>query len=182
MTQTLFVSKHPIVATKVSQLRDVSQSPKQVRQLVNELSNLLGYEASANLVTVSKKSLMSPYEAYESTELKERIALVPVLRSGLGLVDGFLELFPDAPVFHLGLFREKVSLQPVEYYNKLPHNPNVDICFVLDPIIATGNTAVATINILKECGIPGSHIRFVSILAVSVYLGRLGAQKKYVYI
>ncbi|KAI7868009.1 uracil phosphoribosyltransferase-domain-containing protein [Spinellus fusiger] len=165
MSGTLIISKHPIVATKLSQLRDVNQSSKAFRQLVSELSTLIGYEASANVETVSGKTLMSPYESYPSTELKERIALVPVLRSGLSLVDGFLTLFPDAHVLHLGLFREKISLQPVEYYNKLPHSPNVDMCFILDPIIATGNTAVATINILKEWGIPGSQIKYVSIVA-----------------
>jgi uracil phosphoribosyltransferase len=79
---------------------------------------------------------------------------------------GFLNLFPDAPVLHLGIYREKVSHQPVEYYNKLPDNPNVDLCYVLDPVIATGNTAVATINILKEWGMDGSQIKFVAVVAV----------------
>lgn len=108
---------------------------------------------------------MSPYEPFTGTELKQRVGLVPILRSGLGLVDGFLSLFPDAPVLHLGLYREKITLQPVEYYNKLPPSPNVDICYVLDPIVATGNTAVATINILKEWGLSGENIKFVGVLA-----------------
>lgn len=79
---------------------------------------------------------------------------------------GFLNLFPEAPVLHLGIYREKVSHQPVEYYNKLPDTPNVDLCYVLDPVIATGNTAVATINILKEWGMDGSKIKFVAVVAV----------------
>lgn len=79
---------------------------------------------------------------------------------------GFLNLFPDAPVMHLGIYREKVSHQPVEYYNKLPDVPNVDLCYVLDPVIATGNTAVATINMLKEWGVQGSQIKFVAIVGV----------------
>lgn len=99
--------------------------------------------------------------------MQDKVALVPVLRSGLGFVDGFLNLFPEAPVYHLGIYREKVSLQPVEYYNKLPSVPNVDMCYVLDPVIATGNTAIATINLLKEWGMNGSQIKFVALVAVS---------------
>ncbi|KAF7724070.1 hypothetical protein EC973_001403 [Apophysomyces ossiformis] len=161
---TLHISQHPIVATKLSQLREANQPPKAVRELMKDLTSLLAYEASTDLKLSHEKTLQSPYAPYQAAELKDRVALVPVLRSGLGLVDGFLALFPDAPVLHLGLYREKVTLQPVEYYNKLPHNPNVDICFVLDSIIATGNTSVATVNILKEWGIPGPQIKFVSIL------------------
>ncbi|KAI9315357.1 uracil phosphoribosyltransferase-domain-containing protein [Dichotomocladium elegans] len=164
MTAALHISSHPIVNVKLSQLRDVRNPPKVVRELVRELSLLLGYEAASGLSTVQGKQLMSPYEPYMNTELKQRVGLVPILRSGLGLVDGFLSLFPEAPVLHLGIYREKVSMQPVEYYNKLPQTPNVDICFVLDPIVATGNTAVATINILKEWGLSGANIKFVGVL------------------
>jgi uracil phosphoribosyltransferase len=81
---------------------------------------------------------------------------------------GFLNLFPDAPVFHLGIYREKISHQPVEYYNKLPDVPAIDLCYVLDPVIATGNTAVATINMIKEWGVPGNQIRFVAAVGVSI--------------
>ncbi|KAG0183381.1 hypothetical protein DFQ28_008870 [Apophysomyces sp. BC1034] len=164
MAHTLHISRHPIVAAKLSQLREANQPSKTVREIMRDLSTLLGYEASADLKLSYEKTLQSPYAPYKAAELKDRVALVPVLRSGLGLVDGFLALFPEAPVLHLGLYREKVSLQPVEYYNKLPNNPNVDLCFVMDSIIATGNTSVATVNILKEWGIPGSQIKFVSVL------------------
>ncbi|CDH59786.1 uracil phosphoribosyltransferase [Lichtheimia corymbifera JMRC:FSU:9682] len=165
MTASLHISEHPIVAIKLSQLREAANSPKVVRELMRDLSLLLGYEASSTLPTLREKKMMSPYEPFTGVELKQRVALVPILRSGLGLVDGFLSLFPEAPVLHLGLYREKVSLQPVEYYNKLPQNPQVDVCYVLDPIVATGNTAVATINILKEWGLSGDNIKFVGVLA-----------------
>ncbi|KAL1935625.1 hypothetical protein VTP01DRAFT_4765 [Rhizomucor pusillus] len=161
---TLHVSKHPLIAVKLSQLRDSSASPKVFRELARDLAGMLAYEATEELAVSLDKTRQSPYEPYKAAELKQRVGLVPILRSGLGLVDGFLSLFPDAPVLHLGLFREKISLQPVEYYNKLPENPNVDVVYVLDPIIATGNTAVATINVLKEWGIPGDNIKFVAIL------------------
>ncbi|CAO3577411.1 unnamed protein product [Absidia cylindrospora] len=164
MTGSVHISQHPIVATKLSQLREASQSPKETRNIVHDLSTLLSYEASTDLPLSREKTLVSPYGPFQASELKQRVALVPVLRSGLSLVDGFLASFPEAPILHLGLYREKVSLQPVEYYNKLPENPNVDLCYVLDPVVATGNTAVATVNMLKEWGIPGEHIKFVGIL------------------
>ncbi|RCI03044.1 hypothetical protein CU098_012615, partial [Rhizopus stolonifer] len=106
----------------------------------------------------------TPRGNYYPVQVRNKVGLVPVLRSGLGLVPGFLNYFPDAPVHHLGIYREKLSHQPVEYYNKLPQVPNVDMCFVLDPIIATGNTAVATVNLLKEWGLNGSQIKFVAIV------------------
>ncbi|KAI7853935.1 uracil phosphoribosyltransferase-domain-containing protein [Circinella umbellata] len=161
----LHISQHPIVAVKLSQLREVKQNSKAVRELMSELATLVGYEATLDIGVSKDKTLTSPYESFQGTELSQRVALVPILRSGLGLVDGFLTLFPEAPVLHLGLFREKVTLQPVEYYNKLPQTPNADICYVLDPVVATGNTAVATVNILKEWGIAGENIKFVGILA-----------------
>ncbi|ORX48210.1 PRTase-like protein [Hesseltinella vesiculosa] len=163
----LRIVQHPVIAVKLSQLREANQSSKSTRELVNDITNLLAYEASVDLPISREKTLMSPYQAYQAAELKQRVALIPVLRSGLGMVPGFSALFPDASVFHLGLFREKITLQPVEYYNKLPENPNVDLCYVLDPVIATGNTAVATVNILKEWGIPGEQIKFVGLLASS---------------
>ncbi|KAI8374148.1 uracil phosphoribosyltransferase-domain-containing protein [Radiomyces spectabilis] len=164
MTPNLHISYHPVIQTKLSQLRQKDNTPKIVRELTHELAVLLAYEATMNLKTSKTKEMMSPYESYKGTELAERIALVPVLRSGLGLLDGFLQMLPDAHVLHLGLYREKISLQPVEYYNKLPQNADVDLCIVVDPIIATGNTAVATVNILKEWGVRGSQIKYVSIL------------------
>ncbi|KAI8074498.1 uracil phosphoribosyltransferase-domain-containing protein [Gongronella butleri] len=165
MTGKLHISTHPIVACKLAQLREAHQTSKVTRELVHDITTLVSYEASQDLPITKEKTLMSPYEPYQAAELKQRVALIPILRSGLGMVPGFSALFPEASIFHLGLFREKISLQPVEYYNKLPENPNVDLCFVLDPLIATGNTAVATVNILKEWGISGEQIKFVGLLS-----------------
>ncbi|CAO3655471.1 unnamed protein product [Mucor hiemalis] len=167
LSPSVHVSKHPIIAQKLSQLRDHSLKPKAVRELTRDISVLLGYEASSDITLVKGKEAQSQYGTYQTSEIREKVGLVPVLRSGLGFVDGFLSLFPDAPVLHLGIYREKVSHQPVEYYNKLPDTPNVDVCYVLDPVIATGNTAVATINILKEWGLDGSKIKFVAVVGVT---------------
>ncbi|KAG2214089.1 hypothetical protein INT46_011891 [Mucor plumbeus] len=164
-TSTLHISQHPIIATKLSQLRDAKQNSKVVRELTQDLSVLLGYEASNSLALANGESnTASSFGSYQSVQISDKVGLVPVLRSGLGFVNGFLNLFPEAPVYHLGIYREKVSHQPVEYYNKLPDVPNVDTCFVLDPVIATGNTAVATINILKEWGLSANQIKFVAIV------------------
>ncbi|ORY95499.1 uracil phosphoribosyltransferase-domain-containing protein [Syncephalastrum racemosum] len=182
MTPTLHPSTHPLVAIKLSQLRDAGNGPKVVRELVHDLSGMLAYEASADMTVVNDNTSMTPYGPYNTTELKERVALVPVLRSGLGLVDGFLNLFPDAHVHHLGLYREKASLLPVEYYNKLPSNPNVDTCFVLDPMVATGNTAVSAINTVKEWGMPGDKIKFVAVLGSEPGLKRVAEEHPDVHI
>ncbi|KAI8647736.1 uracil phosphoribosyltransferase-domain-containing protein [Parasitella parasitica] len=163
-TNTVHISRHPIVAAKLSELRDAKQNSKTVRELTKDLSLLLGYEASQNLETSSNGESSTANGSYRSVQIKDKVVLVPVLRSGLGFVDGFLNLFPEAPVYHLGIFREKKSLQAVEYYNKLPNCVGVDTCFVLDPVIATGNTAIATITILKESGLLPHQIKFVALV------------------
>ncbi|CAO3684037.1 unnamed protein product [Umbelopsis ramanniana] len=164
-TTNLHVSSHPIIATKLTILRDKSSSSKLVRDTMRDLSVLLGYEVTMDLELQKGEKMESPLESFQGDVLKEKIAIVPILRSGLGFVDGMLNLIPEAHVLHLGLFREKMSLQPVEYYNKLPSTPNVDSCIVLDPMVATGNTAIAAVHILKEWGIPGEKIRFMGLLA-----------------
>ncbi|KAJ1975454.1 hypothetical protein H4R34_004329 [Dimargaris verticillata] len=145
-------SKHPLVAYKIARLRDAATPPKQVRELVHELGYLLMYEVTASLALKPTGTRCSPLGEYEGVDLASKLALVPILRSGLGLVNAALELIPTARVLHLGIYRESSSLQPVEYYNKLPHNTNADECIVLDPMLATGGTAIATANILKDWG------------------------------
>ncbi|OZJ05553.1 hypothetical protein BZG36_01697 [Bifiguratus adelaidae] len=159
------VSGHPVVAAKLSLLRNKDTSSKEVRGLVHELGLLLAYEATADLPLRRDKELMSPLSRYTSDVIKKRVALVPVLRSGLSLVESLLSFLPDSRVLHLGLYREKMTLEPVEYYNKLPQEPNVDVCFILDPMIATGGTAIAVVNMLKDWGIPGHSIKFIAICA-----------------
>ncbi|KAJ1983273.1 hypothetical protein H4R33_004807 [Dimargaris cristalligena] len=146
------VSRHPLVAHKISLLRDQSSSPKLVRELIHELAYLLMYEVTANLDLAECGERRSPLATYQGVEVKPRIGLVPVLRSGLGLVNAALELIPTARTLHMGIYREETSLQPVEYYNKLPRETNVDECIILDPMLATGGTAIATANILKDWG------------------------------
>jgi uracil phosphoribosyltransferase len=156
-------NQHPAIATKLSQLRAQSTSPKEFRALVKDLSTLLCYEALRN-VNVEQISIDTPLApAQTGFRIKDNIAFVPILRAGLGMVDGALELFPEASVYHIGMYRDKRSLQPVEYYNKLPSENSVDLCVVLDPMLATGGTAIATIELLKAWG--AKKIKLVGLVA-----------------
>src|SRR5437879_10420556 len=125
--------------------------PKKFREIVRELSWLLGYEALAD-ARLRARDVTTPIETTDAQELGERIGLVPILRAGLGMVDAMLELMPTAEVWHLGLFRDERTLRPVEYYNKLPDSANVDLCLILDPMLATGGSATAAIEVLTRWG------------------------------
>ena len=158
----VFPSSHPLVAHKLTKLRDVETKPKKFRELVREIGALLTYEATADLA-LTPKSVETPMGTADGAELAVRVGLVPILRAGLGMVEGVWGLIPNAEVWHIGLFRDEETLQPVEYYNKLPVAPTVDLCLVLDPMLATGGSAVATVDILKRWG--AKRIKFVAILA-----------------
>jgi uracil phosphoribosyltransferase len=159
---TLHVSQHPAVLHKLAILRDEKTEPKKFREVVRELSWLLGYEALAD-VGVKPIRVRTPLEETDASELGERIGFVPILRAGLGMVDAMLELLPTAQVWHLGLFRDERTLRPVEYYNKLPDSATVDLCLILDPMLATGGSATAAIEVLKKWG--AVRIKLVNLIA-----------------
>ena len=159
---TLHVSSHPAVLHKLAILRDETTEPKKFREVVRELSWLLGYEALADART-QPLEVTTPIETMEGAELADRIGFIPILRAGLGMVDAFLELMPTAQVWHLGLFRDERTLRPVEYYNKLPNSATVDLCLILDPMLATGGSASAAIDVLKRWG--AVRIKLVNLIA-----------------
>ena len=159
--KNVFPSDHPLVAHKLSLLRQKETEPKKVRELVREISALLTYEVTADLQTTAV-NIETPLIKTKGVHLTETIGLVPILRAGLGMVEGVWELMPSAEVWHIGLFRDERTLKPVEYYNKLPIEPTVSVCLVLDPMLATGGTAVATVDILKGWGV--TKIKFVGII------------------
>ena len=159
---TVHVSQHPAVLHKLAILRDERTEPKKFREVVRELSWLLGYEALAD-VGVRPLEIRTPMEPMTAHQLGERIGLVPILRAGLGMVDAMLELMPTAQVWHLGLFRDERTLRPVEYYNKLPDSASVDLCLILDPMLATGGSATAAIEVLKKWG--AVRIKLVNLIA-----------------
>jgi uracil phosphoribosyltransferase len=162
---TLHISRHPAVLHKLAILRDATTEPKKFREVVRELSWLLGYEALAD-ARVRGLSVRTPLETVEAHELGERIGLIPILRAGLGMVDAMLELMPTAQVWHLGLFRDERTLRPVEYYNRLPDSATVDLCLILDPMLATGGSATAAIEVLKRWGaVTPVRIKLVNLIA-----------------
>ena len=156
------VSSHPAVLHKLSLLRDEETEPKKFRELVREISWLVGYEALAD-ARVAPIRVRTPIEETYGARLADRIGLVPILRAGLGMVDAMLELMPTAEVWHLGLFRDEHTLRPVEYYNKLPDSATVDLCLILDPMLATGGSATAAIEVLKRWG--ATRIKLLNLIA-----------------
>jgi uracil phosphoribosyltransferase len=158
----LHVSRHPAVRHKLGILRDERTEPKKFREVVRELSWLLGYEALSDART-RPLEIRTPIETMAADELADRIGLIPILRAGLGMVDAMLELMPTAQVWHLGLFRDERTLSPVEYYNKLPDSATVDLCLILDPMLATGGSASAAVEVLKRWG--AVRIKLVNLIA-----------------
>ena len=162
---TLHVSTHPAVQHKLAVLRDEHTEPKKFREVVRELSWLLGYEALAD-ARLRPVTVRTPMEEMDGAQLGDRIGLIPILRAGLGMVDAMLELMPTAEVWHLGLFRDERTLRPVEYYNKLPDSASVDLCLILDPMLATGGSATAAIEVLKRWGaVQPVRIKLVNLIA-----------------
>ena len=166
----VFESHHPLVLHKLSRLRDVKTDPKKFRELVQEIAALLVYEATADLA-VMPREVITPLATMTGYELKEKIGLVPILRAGLGMVEGIWELMPSAEVWHIGLYRDEKTLRPVEYYNKLPLEPTVSVCLVLDPMLATGGSATATVGLLKRWGV--KKIKFVGLIAAPEGIAQL---------
>ena len=157
----LHASTHPLVLHKLAILRDKNTEPRKFRELVSEISALLTYEATADLETEARE-VETPMGKASGRTTKDNIGLVPILRAGLGMVDGVWELLPDAQVWHIGLYRDEKTLQPVQYYNKLPTLPTVGICLVLDPMLATGGSATATVSLLKNWGV--QRIKYIGII------------------
>lgn len=157
-----FVSHHPAILHKLTRLRDQDTSTDEFRALVRQLSMLLGIEATQDLLTDSW-TVRTPLAECTGSRIRETLALVPILRAGLGMADGLSDLIPDASVRHIGFYRDEEKLVPVPYYNKLPEGQAEDLCLVLDPMLATGGSAIATVDALKEWG--AQRIKFLGILA-----------------
>jgi uracil phosphoribosyltransferase len=168
----VFPSTHPLVRHKLTLLRDMKTEPKKFRELIRELTVLLAYEATADL-ELTDKDVTTPMGQARGAQLADKIGLVPILRAGLGMVEGIWELMPSAEVWHIGLYRDEKTLRPVQYYNKLPISPTVEVCLILDPMLATGGSAVATCDILKKWG--AKRIKFVGLIAAPEGIQRLTA-------
>jgi uracil phosphoribosyltransferase len=151
-----------LVQHHLARLRSVDTPPAEFLQLVRRLAALLAYEATSNLPTAPWR-VRTPLCEMTAAQLHQRVALVPILRAGLGMVDPILDLLPDAEVWHLGVYRDEATATPVEYYSKLPRSQPVDVALVLDPMLATGGSATAALQGLSAWGVP--RLKLVSILA-----------------
>jgi uracil phosphoribosyltransferase len=158
----VFVPNHPLLKHHLAALRDKTTPPPMFRALVCHLSQLLFYEAARDL-RLTDITVETPLARCEAQAMVDRVGLVPVLRAGLGMADAMLGLLPEASVWHLGLYRDHTTLKPVTYYNKLPATHGLDVGFVLDPMLATGGSAIEAIRILKRAGVP--RVKFVGLIA-----------------
>src|SRR6266511_2114656 len=156
------VSPHPLVQHKLTLLRRTVTEPKKFRELVRELAQFLLYEATLDL-PLNPREIDTPLAPLMGKQIGVQLGLVPILRAGLGMVDPILDLLPTAHVWHLGLYRDHATLEPVTYYNKLPPEVDVDMCMVLDPMLATGGSAIAAVDILNRWG--ASRIKSLGLIA-----------------
>jgi uracil phosphoribosyltransferase len=161
MNSRVHVSNHPLIRHKVTKMRDLHTEPKKFRELIREVAILLAYEATQDLA-LGEARVTTPLTETSGSVLKEKIGLVPILRAGLGMVEGFWEMMPTAEVWHIGLYRDERTLYPVSYYNKLPVSPTVEVVLVLDPMLATGGSATECVSILKKWG--ARRIKYIGII------------------
>jgi len=163
MNKNIFVMDHPLIQHKLTFLRDKNTGTQQFRALVSEIANLMCYEATRDL-PLTEVEIETPIRMAKTKVIAGRkLAFVPILRAGLGMVEGVLQLVPTAKVGHIGLYRDETTLQPVEYYNKLPPDTNERDVIVLDPMLATGGSAIDAITIVKRSN-PRS-VKFLCIIA-----------------
>lgn len=158
----LYVMNHPLIVHKLSIMRDKNTTVKDFRECAHEVALLLGYEATKEM-ELEDYAIETPIQKTTGKRIKRQIALVPILRAGLGMVDAMMKIIPAAKIGHIGLYRNEETLEPVEYYCKLPTDIEERDVLVLDPMLATGGSASAAIDFIKKRG--AKKIRFVCIIA-----------------
>lgn len=169
----VLVMDHPLLQHKIGIMRKKETSTKEFRDLVNEVAMLIYYEASRNL-PLADKVIETPLCQTTVKEIAgKKLCVVPILRAGIGLCDGILRMTPNAKVGHIGLYRNEETLEPVEYFCKLPSDAKERDIFVVDPMLATGGSAIAAIDMLKKRGI--SRIRFLCLIAAPEGVAKLQA-------
>lgn len=169
--QKIVVMDHPLIQHKVGLIRKKETGSKEFRELIGEIAMYMCYEATRDL-KLQDVEIETPICKTTAKELSgKKLAVVPILRAGLGMVDGMLAMIPAAKVGHIGLYRDPETLKPVEYYCKLPADSNEREVFVVDPMLATGGSSIAAIQMLKDKGV--KNIRFMCIIAAPEGLKRL---------
>lgn len=171
MDQHLTIVDHPLVQHKLSHMRDVNTPTNHFRQLMRETSHLLAFEATRQL-DMTTKQIETPMQKMDAPVVAgKKLALVSILRAGNGLLDGVLDLIPSARVGFVGLYRDEETLKPVKYYFKVPQDLDQRLVIAVDPMLATGNSSVAAIDMLKEAG--ATNIRFLCLLAAPEGVARM---------
>ena len=156
------ISRHPLIQHHLARLRDERTPGPEFRRLVRQLAQLLFVEAAHDL-RLQPTTIRTPLTETKAEQLGDRIGLAPILRAGLGMAEAILELVPEAQVWHLGLYRDHKTLQPITYYNKLTGQASVDVCFVVDPMLATGGSGKAALAILKQWGL--KRLKYLALIA-----------------
>jgi uracil phosphoribosyltransferase len=169
----IFEAQHPLIAHHLSELRDKNTDPAEFRRLVQRLAVLLAYEATKDL-EVDQTRVQTPLATTAGQKLRQRIGLIPILRAGLGMVDPVLNLIPGSEVWHLGVYRDEATATPVEYYKRFQQTSPVDVALVLDPMLATGGSAVAALATLKEWGVP--QVKVLAVIAAREGIDEVFAQ------
>lgn len=171
MTQHLTIVDHPLVQHKLTLMRDVGTSTAVFRQLLREISQFLAYEVTRDL-EMTTRTIETPLTRMEAPVLAgKKLALISILRAGNGLLDGVLELIPSARVGFVGLYRDEETLQPVQYYFKVPEGLDDRLVIAVDPMLATGNSSAAAVDLLKQAG--ATNIRFLCLLAAPEGVARM---------
>ncbi|MBI1335482.1 MAG: uracil phosphoribosyltransferase [Phycisphaera sp.] len=158
----IHIADHPLIADKLAEARDEKTPPLRFRQLVSQIGALLAYEATRDLDT-TLTTIRTPLEEMQVRVVKKPITIVPILRAGLGLAEGIMDLLPDAHVGHVGMFRDDSTLNPVSYYRKIPVEAREGVTLLVDPMLATGGSAIAAVSLLKDHGCP--DIRMIALVA-----------------
>jgi len=166
----LHVATHPLIAAQLTLLRAAGTEPPRFRTLLGELTTLLGYEALADLA-LAEQPIATPLEPMIGARVGEEIAIVPIMRAGLAMVDPLLRLLPSARVWHLGLYRDETTLQPVPYYNRTMRSGQAGRVLLVDPMLATGGSAVSAVGLVKEIG--AVRITYIGLVAAPYGVMRL---------
>ena len=160
--ENVFVFDHPVIQTKLTELREKTTDHRKFRALLNEIGSLMVYEVTRDWPTMPRK-VNTPIEPMEGRVLARKVTLVPILRAGLGMSDGMLRMLPDARLGHLGVYRDEATLQPKTYFKRLPPDVAQTEVLLIDPMLATGGSASAAVSVLKEAGV--HNMKFVCLVA-----------------
>ena len=160
--ENVFVFDHPVIQTKLAELREKSTDHRKFRALLNEIGSLMVYEVTRDWPTMPKQ-VNTPLEVMTGHVLARKVTLIPILRAGLGMSDGMLRMLPDARLGHLGVYRDEKTLEPVTYFKRLPPDIAETEVLLIDPMLATGGSGAAAISVVKEAGV--KNLKFVCLVA-----------------